>query len=96
MSAKNGSRKKNAKLVKPELCKVSEAINIDLIFGYTKLVQTSEIVGSKIRMGGYSIRYDRAGNEVGRTENTWNGELECHSKAEAMRLCRTADGDAQP
>lgn len=71
---------------------MSDAINIDAIFGYTKLVQTREIVGSKIRMGGYSIRYDRAGNEVSRTENTWNGELECHSAAEAIRLCR-ASGD---
>lgn len=71
-------------------------MNIDAIFGYTKLVPTREIVGSKIRMGGYSIRYDRAGNEVSRTENTWNCELECHSKAEAMRLCRTTEGDTQP
>lgn len=64
----------------------SEMIKIDVIYGSIQLVQTSEVRGSKIYMGGYAIHRDRYGKEVRRTPNQWNGVMECHTNEEARRL----------
>lgn len=66
----------------------SEIVDINRILDRVVLVQTQEREGSKIRLGGYSITYDRHGNEISRTENTWHVSLECHTEQEANRLSR--------
>lgn len=56
---------------------MNDLINIEDLFGWVQLVSTQERRGTRIYMGGYSIRYGRDGNERSRTENTWNCYVEC-------------------
>jgi hypothetical protein len=68
------------------MCQVTEssAIMIDVFYGYMKLVHVRERHGSRIWLGGYSITFDREGNEISRTPVTWNGMVDCGSIGLAM------------
>jgi hypothetical protein len=57
-------------------------------FGSVELVQVQEVRGSQIWRGGYSIKRDREGKEISRTELSWNGYLECHTPQEASKWSR--------
>jgi hypothetical protein len=59
---------------------------IKVAFGSKRIVAVREIIGSRIRMGSYSITFDRDGAEIDRTPVTWDCELECWSEKEAKRL----------
>ena len=43
-----------------------------LIYGHCKIAETFSSDGKHLLLGGYSITYDKDGNEVSRTENQWN------------------------
>lgn len=60
-----------------------DQIRCDLIFGRIELVPTFECRGSKLVMGGYSIRYDENGREVSRSKNEPMCSLDCGSEWEA-------------
>jgi hypothetical protein len=45
---------------------------INMFCGSIKLISTYKVEGETVYLGGYSIRLDRDGHEVSRTENSWN------------------------
>lgn len=66
---------------------MNEMIEIKMILGHIRLVPMYERRGSKIYMGGYSIRYNENWREISRTENTWNGAVECWDEETARQMC---------
>jgi hypothetical protein len=56
-------------VIEPQIIRISE------MFGTVQIVPVQELRNGRLYMGGYSIRRDRHGREVSRTEVTWNGSL---------------------
>lgn len=63
-------------------------VDLDLILGHIRIIQTTERRGTKILMGSYAIHYDRHGMETHRTENKWTTAVECYSNKIADQMSR--------
>ena len=75
---------------------VSETIISDLVMGTIELVPVQKVIGSRILMGGYTIRRDMRGLEISRTDTSWNGFIECWTEKEARRLSPNTSDVAKP
>jgi hypothetical protein len=76
------------RVCRPEAAHVNDELYTipSLWMGHLQLVQVSEVRGTRIYRGGYSIRYDANGVEVSRSAVSWYCFIECNDKSTLAQM----------